>query len=656
MDPLSPAGFSPVGSLLPSLTGSAAAAPAIIELLWGARAAIDTTAFLNLALVRLLAPFGGNFSSLWKNRQGQWQIIAEAGQRAHLPRELLSEALDHDQPVWRSPWVLVGLNPYGEANSVLCLRLGERHDLPTKPAPATQYVRGIAAALAAGLGLIRERRAASRRAERLLTMLQLAQEWASVAQVQPLLVHMAEASTRLLQADRASIFLWDRGAGQLVARPALGVPGGELRIPDEVGIVGKTLRTGRPQRVSRQESAAEIHRDVDRQLNYQTHSLVAVPLRAANGDLLGVFEVINKLVGDFDDEDEGTLVELAGQAAAALTNTQQLEAALSTSQFLVEQAAENVRLLGNSPAILALQGTLQRVAPTELVVLLTGENGTGKEVASRAIHYQSRRRNHPWVAVNCAALTETLLESELFGHEKGAFTDAVESRPGKFELANGGTLFLDEIAELSKGGQAKLLRVLEEKLVVRVGGSRPITTDVRVIAATNQNLADLVRQKRFREDLYYRLNVVSLELPPLRERGEDIHLLAEHFLQEFCRRAGRKTPRFLPAARQRLEQHPWPGNVRELRNLMERLAFLATGEKIAPEDVAFILSPPRTGATPQVGEVPLTDATWQFQVQYINQALEKTRGNMSAAAELLGLHRSNLYRKMKQLGMPTGGE
>ncbi|MGC4006421.1 MAG: sigma-54 factor interaction domain-containing protein [Pirellulales bacterium] len=247
--------------------------------------------------------------------------------------------------------------------------------------------------------------------------------------------------------------------------------------------------------------------------------------------------MINKLEGDFNDEDEAALVELAALAAPALANTQQLEATLAVNQLLVDRAAEAARLVGECPAIVALQSTLRRVAPTELAVLLLGENGTGKEVVSQAIHYLSPRRNQPFVAVNCAALTETLLESELFGHEKGAFTDAHESRIGKFELAAGGTLFLDEIGDMSRGGQSKLLRVLEEKIVVRVGGSKPIQVDVRVIAATNQNLAEMVRQKRFREDLFFRLNVVSLELPPLRDRGGDIMLLAEHFLSDFCRRA-----------------------------------------------------------------------------------------------------------------------
>jgi DNA-binding NtrC family response regulator len=313
-------------------------------------------------------------------------------------------------------------------------------------------------------------------------------------------------------------------------------------------------------------------------------------------------------------------------------------------------------LIGESPPIQAVRATARKVADTDLAVLLLGENGTGKEVVSRSIHFGSRRRKDPFIAVNCAAITETLLESELFGHEKGAFTDAHEARAGKFELASGGTLLLDEIGDMSLAGQSKLLRVLEEKMIIRVGGSRPIHTDVRVLAATNQKLVELVRAKRFREDLYFRLNVVTLELPPLRARGDDIMLLAEHFLREFSKRAGRRVPKFSAAARKRLESHTWPGNVRELRNLMERLAYLTSGDRIEAEDLAFILSP-SAGTSASFGAgLNLNDATHEFQRKHVQQAIDAARGNVSQAAKNLGVHRSNLYRKMRQLGMETDEE
>ncbi len=289
-------------------------------------------------------------------------------------------------------------------------------------------------------------------------------------------------------------------------------------------------------------------------------------------------------------------------------------------------------------------------------MLILGESGTGKEVAAQALHFQGPRSDRPFVAVNCAALTETLLESELFGHEKGAFTDAHDTRAGKFELADGGTLFLDEIGDMSPGGQAKLLRVLEQKVITRVGGSQSIPINVRVIAATNANLVEGVRAKRFREDLYYRLCVVTLEIPSLRDRPEDVQPLAEHFLAHFCRQANRKVMGLSPDARRRLQAHGWPGNVRELRNLMERIAFLAPGERVEADDLSFILSAEQNPFDTFDMELPLADATNQFQQEFIRRAIKRVRGNMSEAARLLGLHRSNLYRKMRQLDMETGDE
>ena len=415
---------------------------------------------------------------------------------------------------------------------------------PDRSPPGASHFDALWPALGAGLRSVRKAQRLQQRAAQAETILSIVQEWSRTQEMETLLNQMAEASTKLLDADRASIFLWDRANHLLVGRPALGVPGGELRVPDDAGVVGEVLRSGQSRRVSHRETHDPVNRKVDAQLKYQTRTLVAVPMRSAGGELLGVFEVINKRVGEFTADDETALTEFATHAVVALENTQDRQRLMASHKQIVDQAAEHVRLVGNSPAIDALRSTVGRVANTDLAVLVLGENGTGKEVISQMIHYLSPRRDRPFVAVNCAAIAETLLESELFGHEKGAFTDAHESRPGKFELAAGGTLLLDEIGDLSPGGQAKLLRVLEEKIVVRVGGSRPIPVDVRVIAATNQNLAEMVRAKKFRQDLFFRLNVVVLELPPLRDRGDDVLLLADFFLADFCRRARRKPPKF----------------------------------------------------------------------------------------------------------------
>jgi Nif-specific regulatory protein len=424
-----------------------------------------------------------------------------------------------------------------------------------------------------------------------------------------------------------------------------------LRIPDKAGIVGDCLHTGEAIRVDDAYQDPRFNKKVDEESGYRTRNLLCVPLLNAAGDRIGVFEAINKLNGRFTGEDEESLHLLGIQAAVALRNTREKENLNRRNKQLTAQVTQGVKVIGNSPAIAALRGTIGRLAATDLPVLILGESGTGKEVVAQSLHYGGPRHDQPFIAVNCAALTETLLESELFGHEKGAFTDAREARQGKFELADGGTLFLDEIGDMSPGGQAKLLRVLEQKVITRVGGSQTIRTNVRVVAATNAKLTQAVRDRKFREDLYYRLSVVALDLPPLRDRPEDILPLAEFFLDNFSVQAGRRKLVLSNDARRRLQSHPWPGNVRELRNLMERVAFLAPKETVEVEDLAFILSPERGNAQLEDSGLGLAEATIQFQQDYIRRLIKRCQGNMTDAASRLGLHRSNLYRKMRQLKM-----
>ena len=630
--------------------------PALVaELLMRAERSEGVGEYLNEALALLLPACGADFAAVTIAGSGS-QSIGLAGIQQTWPAELVAECLDRETAHVDGPWVAVPLSPRDPSGEVLVLhRAAGSNAGAARGGGYSHRTRAVGCRVGGWVADSSARARLRQRATQAETILSIVQQWGRTQEMETLLNQMAEASTKLLEADRASIFLWDKTNHLLVGRPALGVPGGELRIPDDAGVVGEVLRTGEPRRVSLREVHDPVNRRVDAQLRYQTRTLVAVPLRTAGGELLGVFEVINKRVGEFTADDEAALIELASHAVVALENTQDRERLLASHKQMVDQAAEHVRLVGNSPAIEALRSTVRRVADTDLAVLVLGENGTGKEVVSQLIHYRSPRRDRPFVAVNCAAIAETLLESELFGHEKGAFTDAHESRPGKFELAAGGTLLLDEIGDLSPGGQAKLLRVLEEKVVVRVGGSQPIPVDVRVIAATNQNLADMVRARKFRQDLFFRLNVVVLELPPLRDRGDDILLLAEHFLTDFCRRARRKPPKFSLESRKRMVQHPWPGNVRELRNLMERLAFLVVGDVIEPGDLAFMMSGSPENSNLLMVDQPLSSATDRFQIEYIRKAIGRTGGNMSDAADLLGLHRSNLYRKMKQLGMESGG-
>jgi two-component system nitrogen regulation response regulator NtrX len=309
-------------------------------------------------------------------------------------------------------------------------------------------------------------------------------------------------------------------------------------------------------------------------------------------------------------------------------------------------------IVGVSPVMEQLRAHVAMAAPSNGRVLISGENGTGKELVARQIHAQSYRHAGPFVEVNCAAIPEELIESELFGHAKGAFTGAVADRRGKFEIATAGTLFLDEVGDMSLKTQAKVLRALQEQVVEPVGGQASVRVDVRVIAATNKDLASEIRQGRFREDLYFRLNVIPIAVPPLRERQGDIMRLAEHFVAEFAREYGRRPKTFSTEARDLLEIYHWPGNVRELRNTTERLMIMVPGDVVRPQDLAF-LEPVTTPEAPPVPQAigPLFEARDAWERSYILAALAAHDGNISKTAEALGLERSNLYKKMRALAI-----
>ena len=310
-------------------------------------------------------------------------------------------------------------------------------------------------------------------------------------------------------------------------------------------------------------------------------------------------------------------------------------------------------MVGESYAMRQLREQVAMAAPTNGRVLIYGENGTGKELVARTIHTLSRRRGAAFVEVNCAAIPEELIESELFGHVRGAFTGAVADRRGKFEVADGGTIFLDEIGDMSFKTQAKVLRVLQEQTMEPVGGTTRIKVDARVLAATNKDLQSEIRSGRFREDLYFRLNVIPIFVPPLRDRQEDIALLADHFMADFAREYGRRPKRFESAARTVLQRYPWPGNVRELRNVIERLMIMVPGDAISASDLSFLdpgaLTAP--AVEPTGDRLTLHEARDNFERDLILRTLAEQQGNMSRTAEVLGVERSNLYRKMKAFGI-----
>jgi two-component system, NtrC family, nitrogen regulation response regulator NtrX len=341
----------------------------------------------------------------------------------------------------------------------------------------------------------------------------------------------------------------------------------------------------------------------------------------------------------------------------AVSNALRLRELRVENEELKRVAGYEYELIGNSPAMNALREQVVRIAPTSASVLVTGENGTGKELVARSIHYYSQRRNKPFVSINCAAIPEELIESELFGHEKGAFAGVMVQKKGKFDLADGGTLFLDEIGDMPLATQAKILRILQERCFERIGGTRLVTVDVRIIAAANKTLEEGVRTGRFREDLFYLLNVIPFKVPPLRERKEDIHALVPHFVRQFYRREGREPKAFMPEALELIAKHDWPGNIRELKNVVERILIMTSAKTISADDLSGLFGDKKT----MVSSEPVFDHPWtpgtlrearvEFERDFIIQKLEENDWNISRTAEIIELERSNLHRKIKSYGI-----
>ena len=644
-----------------------------MEIVRSIQSDLSRDGFLKSVLPNLLKMIGGESGGVVRQTAGRWTQDMWVGDTSGLPENVVSDCIDRGTSVIAEGWSVTPLDQDSSAidlplhvntASAFVFKITQAEQKAAQES-ATRRKRITQAAnlLAGALQRIETRDRHERRIQQLSAVLNAAADWQKLDDDEALLRGIADTATNLLNCERASIFLWDRRRKKLIGRPALGIESGSLEVDDDAGVVGEVLRTSEPKIWSvSSDDEKRVNRSVDESLAFKTDSLLAVPMRGGHkNETIGVFEVINHLTGSFDSFDAALLSDLATHAAVAIEGLRTRRSLTQSRDRLVSDAASATKLIGKHPSIESVRQSAAKVAGTDLSVLILGKNGTGKEVLAQHVHYESKRRNGPFIAVNCAALVETLLESELFGHEKGAFTDANQTRVGKFELANGGTLFLDEVGDMSPGGQAKLLRVLEEKVVVRVGGSQTIPVDVRVIAATNQPLEQLIADKRFREDLFFRLNVVSLTLPALSQRGEDILRLATHFLSDFCYHIGRKVPKLHESAAQALMVYPWPGNVRELRNTMERVCYLSPSDVITADDLSLSQSPGSrlsgsTATSPAITATSLTDATREFQTRHIDAAIEACRGNMTDAAARLGLHRSNLYRKMRQLGMSTSSE
>ncbi|MGB7926484.1 MAG: sigma 54-interacting transcriptional regulator [Pyrinomonadaceae bacterium] len=383
----------------------------------------------------------------------------------------------------------------------------------------------------------------------------------------------------------------------------------------------------------------------------QIRALLCVPLALHQRTIGVIYMDTSDRSARFDKDHLQLLTAIAGIATVALENARHLEWLEGENERLRADNRLESNMVGESTRMEQVYQFLSRVAPTTASVLICGESGTGKELAARAIHLNSPRANKPFVAVNCAALTETLLESELFGHEKGAFTGAIGQKKGKFEVSDGGSIFLDEVGEMSPLLQTKLLRVLQEREFERVGGTRPIKVDIRLIAATNRNLEEAIEQGTFRQDLYYRLNVVQLSMPPLRERREDIPMLANYFLAKYSKMCKRRVGGISAEARARLINYDWPGNVRELENAIERAVVLGTTDLILPEDLPEAALEAETPTN-----VPVTkyhEAIAEAKKQLILKAVEQSGGNYTEAAKLLGVHPNYLHRLIRNMNLKT---
>ena len=468
-----------------------------------------------------------------------------------------------------------------------------------------------------------------------------------------LLEMILESGARMMRAKASSLLLVDSKTQKLHFRVATGAKKDEVKqfsLKLGEGIAGYVAQQGEPLLISDVSRDRRWYRQISEQIGFKTYSIACVPLKVGE-KVIGVVEFINKEGGgSFQESDLELISVFAELAAVAIENAQKFRLVDLENRGLKQELNLSREIVGNSEAIQRVVSDALQVANSMASTLILGESGTGKELLARLIHQASARADRHLVTLNCAAFPETLLEAELFGHEKGAFTGATGAKVGKFEMADQGTIFLDEIAEMSGSMQAKLLRVLQDGIFYRLGSNTPMNVDIRVIAATNRNIAEEVKHGRFREDLYYRLNVVEIHMPALRERKTDIPLLARHFVEMFKREKGYASLEISDAALEKMMRYDWPGNVRELQNALERAVVMGRGKQIGPEDLPILHSADAALSEMPVGKT-LQEAVHEFKKKFIEANLRTTGGNQSQAARKMGIQRTYLSRLISRYGI-----
>jgi Nif-specific regulatory protein len=474
--------------------------------------------------------------------------------------------------------------------------------------------------------------------------------------IDELLSRLVERIRLALDADRGTFYLVDHGKSEVFSKAADLPELSEIRLKLGQGVAGHVAATGELINVPTSRGDVRFFPAIDQRTGYQTQSILAAPVRDRRGQIVGVVQLLNKRGGHFSREDEvllGELAEQAGLAIEATTLYADLQRAPGPSLQPLLLSAQFNRIVGGSEPLRQACRLTQKAAASSATVLLRGESGTGKELFARAIHVNSARSEGPFIKVDCAALPATLIENELFGHERGAYTGADERALGKFELAKGGTIFLDELGELPLAVQGKLLRVLQDRELERVGGQDTVKVDVRVVAATNRDLEQMVEDGRFRADLYYRIKVVEVRLPTLRERGPtDLERLASHFIETAARRHQRPIPRLSPEAKARLLAYAWPGNVRELENCLESAVVIMDGAVIEAGDLALPeraqAKRPEPNGTNAPPLQPIGETLAEVERAHIVRILAEADGNRTIAAKRLGIGRNTLARKLKE--------